>query len=212
MDWREYEEAVAMLYEQAEGIGTVTRNARVADSTTGQLRQIDVLVTLTERGHSLAIVIDAKFRASKVDVREIESVRSLATAVNASKAVVVAANGWTRPAERKAAASGIDLQLLTLDEALDLLVPDKWSLCPTCLRDCIVLDHDGALDMEGLWLWWLAGRCRSCGSGFAWCQECGAYLHIPAGSTELCTCGHRWLVTRVGMEIQPVGSASSFAI
>ena len=127
MDWREYEEAVAMLYEQAEGIGTVTRNARVTDSITGQLRQIDVLVTLTERGHSLSIVIDAKFRASKINVREIESVQSLAAAVNASKAVVVAANGWTRPAERRAAASGVDLKLLTLDEAIDLLVPDKWS-------------------------------------------------------------------------------------
>ena len=212
MDWREYEEAVAMLYEQAKGIGTVTRNARVTDSITGQLRQIDVLVTLTERGHSLSIVIDAKFRASKISVREIESVQSLAAAVNASKAVVVAANGWTGPAERRAAASGVDLTLLTLDEALDLLVPDKWSLCPTCLRDCVVLDHHGALDMEGSLLWWLAGRCRSCGSGFAWCQECGAYLNIAAASTVRCSCGHRWSITGSGMELQPAGISSSVAI
>lgn len=212
MDWREYEEAVALLYEQAEGIGDVTRNARIADGVTGQPRQIDVLITLSERGHSLSIIIDAKFRESKLDVRVIEGVQALATAVDASKAVIVAANGWTAPAARKAAASGVDLRLLTIEDALDLVVPDKWSLCANCSRDCIVLDHDGAIDVQGVWLWWLAGRCRSCGFGFAWCQDCGAYIDIRPGATETCACGHRWSCAATGMRLEPAGSESSFAI
>ena len=74
--------------------------------------------------------------------------------------MLVALNGWTSPAEIKARAIDLDLRLLTLDEALDLIVEDKWELCESCGQDVVVLDHDGATDVDGTWPWWLAGRCR----------------------------------------------------
>ncbi|MFP3681993.1 hypothetical protein SB725_33425, partial [Pseudomonas sp. SIMBA_041] len=79
-----------------------------------------------------------------IDIKEVESVLALAEAVGANKAIIVAANGWTEPAEKKADHVGCDLRLLSLEEAIDLLVPDKWEMCPSCLRDCIVLEDDGA--------------------------------------------------------------------
>lgn len=193
MDWQEYQEAVAILYEQLDGFGTVKRNVFLPDKITGQRRQIDVLIEIVTKGHSVRIVVDAKFRATPIDVKDVEEVLALADAVGAHKAVVVAANGWTKPSEIKANHLSCDLRLLTLEDALDLLVPDKWEMCPACEKDCIVLDEDGALITEdGLLFWWLAGQCRNCQFAFAWCQECGLYLNLPKGQSEECTCGHLW--------------------
>jgi hypothetical protein len=61
------------------------------------------------------------------------------------------------------------------------------------MRDCIVLDDDGALITEdGLIFWWLAGQCRECKYAFAWCQECGSYMEIPFDKHAECRCGHLW--------------------
>ncbi len=35
MEWQEYQEAAAILYEQAEGIGVVCRNVLLPDKVTG---------------------------------------------------------------------------------------------------------------------------------------------------------------------------------
>lgn len=202
MNWQEYQEAVAVLYEQADGFGNVRRNVMIPDKVTGHARQIDVLIELEAKGHSIKLVVDAKFHSEPIDVREVESVLALADAVGASKAVIVAANGWTSPSEIKASHAGCDLRILSLEEALDLIVPDKWEMCPCCQRDCIVLDQDGALITEdGLLFWWLAGQCRACMYSFAWCQECGSYLEIPRGQTEECTCRHLWENSQDGMNL-----------
>lgn len=193
MKWQEYQDAVAVLYEQAEGFGNVRRNVLVPDKVTGQSRQIDVLIEINAKGHPLNLVVDAKFHATPIDVKEVESVLALTDAIGANKAIIVAANGWTEPAAKKASHVGCDLRLLSLEEAIDLLVPDKWEICPNCQHDCIVLDDDGALiTKDGLIFWWLAGQCRECKYAFAWCQECGIYMHIPFDSRTECTCGHIW--------------------
>lgn len=202
MTWQEYQEAVALLYDQLDDIGSVERNVYIPNKITDQRRQIDVLVTIEAYGHRLSIVIDAKFHKDPIDVKDIEAVLALTEAVGASRSAIVASNGWTEPAQRKADFLQLDLKLLTLEEALDLFVPEKWEMCPHCHEDCIVLDHDGAIDLGGLWLWWLAGQCRNCKSAFAWCQDCGLNLDVPVNSTVECDCGHEWSATSVGMSLR----------
>jgi hypothetical protein len=193
MNWQEYQEAVACFYEQLDGFGEVRRNVYIPDKVTRQKRQIDVLVELKAKGHSLSVVIDAKFHRDPIDVKIIEEIAALADAVGASKAVVVAANGWTEPAKIKAEHLSCDLRILTLEDALDLVVADKWMMCPHCQRDCIVLDQDGMLTMQnGFILWWLAGRCRECKHAIVWCQDCGEQFEIDLEKTVTCYCGHVW--------------------
>jgi hypothetical protein len=202
MKWQEYQEAVAMLYEQADGFGKVIRNVMVPDKITGQPRQIDVLIEIEAKGHSLKIVVDAKFHAVPIDVREIESVLALAEAVGANKAIIVAANGWTDPAKKKADHAGCHLELLSADEALDLIIPDKWKMCPSCNSDCIVLDQDGAAQFDdGSVFWWLAGQCRGCKCARIHCQDCGSKAYIELRSSWACGCGHRWASTDDGVAI-----------
>lgn len=212
MDWQEYQEAVARFYEQLGGIGIVKRNVFIPDKDTDRRRQIDVLIEVQAKGHCLKIMVDAKYRNSRIDVKDVEEVIGLANAVGACKGVIVTANGWTAPAERKANASNVDLRILTLEKALDLLVPEKWAMCPNCYADCIVLDHEGAMELDGVWLWWLAGQCRNCRFGFAWCQDCGEYLHIPVGEEVHCLCRHWWGIRQGGMYLVLAGSRVQFKI
>jgi len=206
MDWQEYQEAVARLYEQADGLGDVRRNTFLPDRTTGQPRQVDVLIEIEAKGHPLRLVIDAKYRRGKINVRHVEEVIALAEAVGANKCVLVAANGWTKPAERKAAMSGTDLILLDIDEALDLVVEDKWELCPVCEQDCIVLDHYGTLQLpDGSESVHLAGQCRTCKLAFLWCLACGDEGHMRPGDSHTCGCGHTWRCERGRMCVQVAG-------
>jgi hypothetical protein len=212
MKWQEYQSVVGTVYEQAEGIGTVRKNVTLHDKVTGQPRQVDTWVDIETKGHAVGILIDAKFRDKKINVKEVEEVESLGRAVGANKVVIVCPNGWTEPAEKRAAFSGIDLRLLTIEGAVEFLDPDKWRLCPVCEKDCIVMDHDGAIELNGAWLWWLAGQCRECRAGIAWCQDCGDKVVIHVGREHHCNCGHSWRVEREGMLLRLNGSDRYLAI
>ena len=203
MTWQEYQEAVAQLYEHLEGIGVVKRNVFLPDLITGQRRQIDVLIELTERGHSLRILVDAKFHSTPLDIKEIEGVIALSQAVGANKTIVVAANGFTAPALVRAEHAQCDVKTLTLEKALDIVVPDKWKMCPICNKDCIVLDQDGITRFEnGLFFWWLAGQCRECQCARIHCQDCGKKIYIENGEAVVCGCGYEWSNSIEGIFIQ----------
>ena len=212
MEWQEYQEAVAILYEQAEGIGVVRRNVFLPDKVTGQMRQIDVLIELEAKSHPISILVDAKFQKGKLDVKDIEDVLALAEAVKACKSVIVAANGWTRPTGTKAKFCNMDLRFLSVDEALDLVVENKWQLCPRCELDCIVLDHDGFLERDGAISVYLAGQWRACRLAFLWCWSCGDEGHMPPGNSYECNCGHMWSCSQDGMQVQIVGTEGITAI
>lgn len=202
MTWQEYQEAVARLYEQLDDLGSVQRNVTVPDKVTGQPRQIDVLINIEAYGHTLRLVVDAKFHSEKIDVKDVEGVLALADSVGASQAAIVAANGWTQPAAKKAESQDCMLRLLSLEDALDLLVPDKWEMCPNCNKDCIVLDMDGMTQYGSAWLWWLAGKCRECKYGFVWCQDCGENLELPFNQEVACGCGHLWRSLNEGLFVR----------
>lgn len=145
MKWQEYQDAVGELYAQMEEIGEVKRNITIPDRVTGQPRQIDVWWEINGKGHKLGILIDAKMRAEPLDVKDIEEVLALSNAVGANLSIIVTTAGWTDPAAKKAEFEGMDLRLLSIEKALELVVPDYWRLCPTCEKDCIISDNFGLL-------------------------------------------------------------------
>lgn len=203
MTWQEYQDAVAELYEQMDGFGSVRRNVRIPDRVTAQPRQIDVLIEIETKGHSLKLVVDAKFHSTPIDVRDVEAILGLADAIGANKAIIVCANGWSEPAAAKASHVGCDLRLLSIEEALELVVPEKWTMCPECDHDCVVLDQDGLIQLEsGRIIMWLAGQCRSCRCARIHCPDCASKGCIPLGLSTVCGCGHEWLSTADGVAIE----------
>lgn len=92
---------------------------------------------------------------------------------------------------------------LTLEEALDLVVPDKWKMCPVCNAECIVLDQDGLVPFEnGMMFWWLAGQCRGCKCALVQCQDCGTKMYIEIDKSIVCGCGHEWSSAFEGVAIE----------
>lgn len=202
MDWQEYQNAVSEFYRKAEGVGVVKKNIFMTDRITGQPRQVDCWLDVETKGHRLGILIDAKFHKNKINVNTVDSVSALAEAVGANKAIVVCSNGWTSPAGSKAKSIGIDLRLWTAEDAAEFMNPDFWMFCPACDNGLIIMDNSGftLLKDESI-LWWLAGQCKECRGGVAWCQGCGQQLIAQYGKTQWCYCGHMWRFGKRGLSL-----------
>lgn len=192
MRWQEYQEAVGILYEQMSEIGNVSKNITIQDRITGQPRQVDVWWEFNVGNHKIKILIDAKMRNSKLDVKDVEEILALAKAVKADKAIIVTNNEWTAPAEIFANHEGLDFLILTIDEATDLIVDGKWLMCHDCNNDCVIMDSDGAVEIEGKINWWLGGKCRSCKTLHVICQSCGATGMMRLEERWKCYCNFEW--------------------
>lgn len=205
MTWQEYQEAVGILYEQMAEIGAVSKNIMIPDKVTGQNRQIDVWWEIPLGNHTFKVLVDAKKRNSKVDVKDVEEIEMLANAVSADKAIIVTNSEWTEPAKTRADFSGLDLRILTIDEATGLVVEDKWLLCPNCEEDCVILDETGFIQMDdGLINWWLGGKCRECKTLVIHCQDCGHRDKILPHESWVCFCPLRWTNEEEGISIENV--------
>lgn len=203
MNWQEYQEAVVSFYKQLEDLGEVDGNVRIPDKVTGQLRQVDLLLTLSYGSHKVKILVDAKKYNSPIDVKEVESVLELSRAVGANKTIIVSSNGWTAPAAIKAEFESCDLRILTIEEALEIMVPDMWELCSNCNNDCIVMDQSGFTEtQEGKVLWWLAGQCRECRTAKVHCQDCGSKYYLEKDQQTDCFCNHKWSCTNDGIYLR----------
>lgn len=202
MTWQEYQDAVGMLYDQMQSIGKVYKNKYIPDKLTGQNRQVDVWCEKEVGEHLIKILIDAKRRNEKIDVKVVEEVLALADAVNADKAVIVTNAGWTEPAKRRADFCRMDLRILTFDKATDLIVEEKWLMCPSC-DDCIIMDETGFCSLDdGTIFWWLGGKCRQCKCLVIFCQNCGTYISMSKNSVAVCCCNCEWKNEAEGISIR----------
>jgi len=203
MKWQEYQDAVVEFYKKAKGIGQVCKNLTRPDKVTGQARQVDCWIEAPVKGHIVKILVDAKFRKGKVDVKDVEAVRELGEAVGADKCFLICPNGWTEPAMEKAEFIGLDLRLLTVKSAVQLLDIENWEICPNCQNDYILMEKSGSIELDGMVFWWLAGQCRECRSTLIWCQDCGDQMCVTTGQSQRCSCGHSWSVDKIGMHLRP---------
>jgi hypothetical protein len=122
----------------------------------------------------------------------VEEVIMLAKAVNANKAIIVTNNEWTKPAELSAKFYGLDLRILSIDEATDLIIEDKWMMCKVCHDDCVVMDNNGFFEVQGMVNWWLGGTCRNCKAVYIHCQDCGGKGIITNEMDWKCNCPYLW--------------------
>jgi hypothetical protein len=194
MKWQEYQDAVGKLYDRVKEMGEVKRNFMIPDKETGSNRQVDAWWQMRVGGHQFNTLIDAKMRSEPLDVKDVEEVIALANAVNADKAIIVTNSGINAFAAKKAELNRLDIRIFSIEDALDLIVPDKWLMCYDCNNECVVMDWDGVLYREDLELffYWQAGRCRECRDLYIYCPECGGRKILEDSDPWECGCGHRW--------------------
>ncbi len=85
-------------------------------------RQIDVLITSNIAGFEIKTIIECKDYKNRISVGVIDALHSVMEDVNANKGIVVASNGFSSTAIKKAKRLGISL--CTAHEALS----DKWEI------------------------------------------------------------------------------------
>lgn len=204
MTWQEYQNAVGKLYEEMNTMGVVKQNVFIPDKITGQKRQIDVWWEIDLNGHRVNVLIDAKYRKDKIDIKDLEEVEGLAKAVNANKIIIVTNNGWTEPSKKRAEFSNIDLKLITAERAFQLILPNKWMMCYSCEDECVVMDSDGVVFREetNLFFYWYAGHCRNCKDLYFYCPECGNRKIIDGEYSYECNCKHEWKRTNGELHIK----------
>jgi len=199
--WEVYERLVArMIADQLETDLCVTPNAHIVGRITGVRRQIDVLVdTRHDTDNSRRVIVDAKKRSRKIDVKDVEAFRGMMEDVGATHGYLVSPSGQTKAAEKRAQAS-VSIRIVPLDRLEDF-DPSTWPRCRRngCERGRIFWDGYPELTMVLQSLHasgptqvscvHYVGKCDRCGRFHVWCLACNDILAPPEDEDD--DCGHQ---------------------
>lgn len=96
---------------------TVTSPAFLKDKTTGDKREIDVLIQRKVASQEITIIEECRDHGRKVTIQFVEQVAAKRIDVNAHQAVIISTAGFSDGAKKKALFHGISL--LTIQEAMN---------------------------------------------------------------------------------------------
>lgn len=171
---------------------TVTANAKIKGVISNRSRQIDVL--LEDRyacNPNARVIVEAKLHGRPIDIEIIEAIEAKLRDVNASHAVIVSSEGFTKSAYRRSE-ENIDLTVLSYNELVDEY-QDKFSNCIS-INNCgkELLWSIPKIDAYGPgWLMYKYGKCLKCHTFHILCLDCGAELPIKDGHIVNCDCEDR---------------------
>lgn len=209
--WQLYERMIArMIADQLSTEYCVTPNARLTGRISKRSRQIDVLIDVRhDTDNSRRVIVDAKKRARKIDVKDVETFRGLMEDVAATHGYLVCPSGYTKAAERRAQSS-VSIRLVPLDR-LDDFNPSTWPKCEAakCTEGRVFWDGHPELSIRLIPLSGPArgqvqtvsyvhyvGKCDRCGRFHVKCLTCGDILAPPENDDtdygHQCGCKPPW--------------------
>ena len=111
----QFQRLVLLINGCLAGNTRVTESAMVPDKITGELREVDVLITANASSYEVQIAIEVVARGRKADTPWVESMQSKHATLPTDKLILVAESGFTAPALRKAQFYGIEA--VTIEDA-----------------------------------------------------------------------------------------------
>lgn len=133
VQWRQFEKFIARIEQAMAPSGAVVKSPdRIPDMLTGELREVDASVRYKVGTCLVLITIECRDRSGIEDVRWIEQLAEKKRAIGASITVAVSSSGFTGPAIKKAAMSGIEIRTLT-EWSADRFI--KWLRCQNVAVD-----------------------------------------------------------------------------
>jgi hypothetical protein len=112
--WREFERLVARIEQAMSPSGAEVKSPdRIPDKVTGELREVDASVRYRVGTCPILITIECRDRGGIEDVRWIEQLAEKKRSVGAAMTMAVSSSGFSEPALKKAAATGIEIRTLT---------------------------------------------------------------------------------------------------
>jgi hypothetical protein len=201
-DWRLYERMIARL--MADQLATdlcLTPNAQIKGKISGRSRQIDVLIDdRHDTDNTRRIIVDAKKRRRKIDIRDVEALQGLMKDVEATHGYLISPAGHTKAAERRAQ-KAVSIRIVPLDR-LENFDPSTWPQCRAgrCPNGRIFWDGYPEITLRGLPVnkpdalrtfrfVHYVGKCDRCAAFHVHCMTCDDLLHIPEGDEN--DCGHQ---------------------
>jgi hypothetical protein len=191
--WEIYERMIARMIADQSGTDLcVTPNAKLIGKISGTTRQIDALIDARhDTDNTRRIIVDAKHRKRKVDVKDVESFLGLMKDANATHGYLVTSSGYTKAAEKRAQMH-VSIRIVPVDR-LESFDPSTWPRCghPRCKNGRIFWDGYPELSLkiypvanprkERMTLRYLhyVGKCDRCGLFHVWCTTCNQILLIP---------------------------------
>ena len=210
-DWRKYERLVAsMLAREVSTDLCVTPNARIKGGISGRSRQIDVLIDLRhDTDNDKRIIVDAKCRRRKVDVKDVEAFIGLMEDVKAARGYLITPVGATRSAVMRAQ-NCVSISLVSL-EHLEAFDPLTWPRCrhASCKNGRVFWDgfpevtfqisEIGIEAKESILarqsFVYYVGKCDSCGGFHVWCRSCNEVMAPTMRRKDVghrCRCSSAW--------------------
>jgi hypothetical protein len=119
-------------------------NARLRDKITGQMREVDVLLTYQEGNARTRVAIECKDHKRPIDVKEIEALHGKCSDLDIDATMIVSSSGFTRPAILKAGARRIFAK--TIEQSLNY----DWLNTGGIITDSLRFHAPIALEAETL--------------------------------------------------------------
>jgi len=207
--WELYERLVATLFASQAGTDLcVTPNARIRGRISGRSRQVDVLMEARhDTDNNRRVIVDAKKRRRRIDVKEVESFRGLMEDVGATHGYLVSPHGYTGAAERRAQ-EFVSLRIVPLDRLEDF-DPSAWPRClrTRCTHGRVFWDGYPELTMAlrsienpsvviSVPRIHHVGKCDRCGAFHVRCKTCDELLFVPENDESdighQCLCKPPW--------------------
>jgi hypothetical protein len=112
-----FQRLITLLTATLDGQARAVESAMLPDRVTGELREVDILVTSTTASFSISLGIEVIAWARPADTPWIEKMRAKHENLATDKLILVSESGFSGPAKRKAEFHGIET--ITIEEACD---------------------------------------------------------------------------------------------
>lgn len=173
---------------------TVIPNAKIRGSISAAIRQIDVLVDYRyDADRKRRIIVDAKRRRRKIDVKQVEEFEGMMSDVIATHGVLICPSGYTKAAERRAQ-DAITIRLLGLEEVAKF-DPSSWDPCKNenCGDGLLMWDTTPGITISNCpWIIHAIAKCDTCHQFNIWCWNCGEKFALSDEAEYQCNCKAPW--------------------
>lgn len=190
-DWKLFEKAIARIEESYKNC-KVTRNYKPVGNLSGVPRQVDVwLSAKIGDNHEVTVAIECRrYNDRPVSIKDVDAFCGFLEDVEANKGVMISHSGFTEGAQKRAEGAGIELKVLTLEQAEEFdweeFVQDYCQM-EYCFGTIQWDNQNG--DSE-------AGHCHNCGTFYIRCGNCGEVSWYNEWDIEECVCGMKWRVLK----------------
>lgn len=143
--WRRFEKLVARVQRELSPQAQVTHNEMIRGRKTGEMRQVDVAIRTKVGQFPLLIAVDCKDLSRPAIVTHVEAFAGLLDDIGANKGALVASNGFSAAAKKRATEAGIDLYRLVDAEDHDWRA---YVTIPILFHDLILVGFQATLQFR----------------------------------------------------------------